>query len=349
MKRMKPWLIIFIILALIVASVPAYADSGSEDSSQTIITIGGIAVVAWVVSIVVTNSKAGRAYREGERYAAAGNWDLAVKAYETAAKIKKNYQDVQAKLKLAKEQAAAMFTKFGDQARLQEQYEEAIACYQSALGYLPDSTEIKAKLDSLAIDMVSIYYRRGRTFETQNRWKEALAEYEKAYKINPAYEDLSERYNTARAAAAGNLPIRALLYLVNRSTVAGLENSLLTALQTELETTGRGRFAMIDREKVRAVINEQAPGLSDSFNDNLAMDLGRILGASEVLVGEIKSVSGSGKIKVELSMRILKVPGKDVVKEISNFEYTFGNKVTLADLPQAMPELAQELAKRLVK
>jgi tetratricopeptide (TPR) repeat protein len=256
---------------------------------------------------------------------------------------------VQAKLKFAKEQAAAMFMKLGDQARVSEQFEEALAMYQKALGFQPDSTEIKAKLDSLGLDMVSVYYRRGRTFETQNRWKEAFAEYEKAYTINPGYEDLTERYNMAKAAVAGNLPIRALLYLMNRSTVPGLENSLLMALQTELETTGRGRFVMIDREKVRAVINEQAPGLSDSFNDNLAMDLGRILGANEVLVGEIKSVSGSGRIRVELAVKILKVPGKGVVKAIDDFDYTFGSKVTLADLPQAMPELAQELAKRLIK
>ncbi|MCL6591980.1 MAG: tetratricopeptide repeat protein [Firmicutes bacterium] len=349
MKRMKPYLVIFIILALIVASVPASADSGSGDGSEIVITIGEIAVVALVANYLVANAKAGRAYREGENYAAAGKWDLAVEAYETAAGIKKNYKDVQAKLKYAKEQAAAMFAKQGDEARAKEQFEEAIAKYQKGLSYLPDSTEIKAKLDSAQLEMLSVFYRRGRAFESQNRWKEALAEYEKAYRINPGYEDLSERYNIAKAAVAGNLTIRALLYLVNRSTMAGLDNLLLAALQNELEIVGRGKFALVDRDRVRAVINEQAPGLSDKYDDNLAMDLGRILGATEVLVGEIKNVSGSGRIRVEVAVRLLKVPGKEVVKELGDFEYTFGSKVALGDLPQAMPELARELAKKLVK
>jgi uncharacterized membrane protein len=93
---MKRWIGIFLIMALIVSSVPVSAASGNGDESQTYITIGGVAVVAWVVSILVTNSKAGRAYREGEKQAAAGKWDLAVEAFEKAAEINKNYKDVQA-------------------------------------------------------------------------------------------------------------------------------------------------------------------------------------------------------------------------------------------------------------
>jgi tetratricopeptide (TPR) repeat protein len=351
--RNKFWISLVLVFVLVfAAAIPTMAESGgSDDNAVVYVAVGAAAavIVAGVMIIhgIITNGKAAKAYNQGDAYAAQGKWDLAVAAYEEAAKIKPNYKDVQAKLANAKVQAAAMFIKLGDEAKALEKFEEAISLYQKALSYQPASTDAKAKIDELSKDMITFYYRQGRTYEVQRRWQEALNEYEKANRINPDYQDLSERINIAKAELSGNLPTRALLYLLNKSAEPGIENSMILALQDELVKLAPGKFVMLDQQKIRNIVDEQAAGLGANFDEVLAMDLGRLVGAKEVIVGEITSVSKSGRIKIELNAKILQVPDGKVVKEVRNFDFTFSNKVNTSNLSQSMPELAKELASKL--
>jgi tetratricopeptide (TPR) repeat protein len=297
--------------------------------------------------IFASKSKAQQYYNQGESYAAERRWDLAADAYAQAVNEDPKYKDVQNKLNTAKAQACSMLIGMGDDSKSKESYEEALALYKRALSYNPTSVEAKSSLDSLSQDMVARYYNLGRTYESQNQLDSAFQAYEKAYMYNPNYRDLAERYTRVKAQLQGNVPLRAILFFVNRSSQLGMETPLIQSLQADLvQASTSGKFAMIDYRKVQAVINEQAKGLSDSLNDNLAMDLGRILGAGQVVVGEIVS-EGKKSNKFKITARVLKVPQGDILKEIK-ISHSFNGKA-MDDFQKEIPELANDLAEKIAK
>ncbi len=318
-KSFKIGLLILIVISLLLTSAPIFASKG----------------------------KAQQFYDKAETYASEGRWDLAADAYGQAAKEYPKYKDVQDKLATAKVQACSMLVQMGDDSKSKEKYEEALALYKKALFYNPTSVEAKSRLGNLSQDMVSRYYNLGRTYESENQLESALTAYEKAYTYSPGYQDLADRYTKIKAKLQGNIPLRAVLFFVNRSSQLGIETPLIQSLQAELVSkSASGKFAMVDYKKVQEVINEQAKGLSDSLNDGLAMDLGRILGAGQVVVGEIVS-EGSKSNKFKITARVLKVPGGEVIKEIKLSEGFNGKE--MADFQNQIPELAKDLADKITK
>jgi tetratricopeptide (TPR) repeat protein len=319
LPSLKTGLLLFIAVSLLLTAAPVFASKG----------------------------KAQQFYEQAKTYAEEGRWDLAADAYGQAAKEYPKYKDVQQKLVGAKVQACTMLVQMGDESKSKEKYEEALAFYKKALFYNPTSVEAKSQLDKLSQDMVARYYNLGRTYESQNQLESALDAYEKAYAYNPNYQDLADRYTRVKVQLQGNIPLRAVLFFINRSTQLGIETPLIQALQSELVAkSASGKFAMVDYKKVQQVINEQAKGLSDTLNDSLAMDLGRILGAGQVVVGEIVS-EGSKSNKFKITARVLKVPGGEVIKEIKISESFNGKE--MEDFQNQIPELANDLAEKITK
>jgi tetratricopeptide (TPR) repeat protein len=297
--------------------------------------------------IFASKSKAEQSYNQGESYAAEGRWDLAADAYAQAVKEYSKYKDAQSKLATAKVQACSMLIRLAETAKTEEKFEEALALYKKALSYNPTSVEAKSGLDNLSQDMVVRYYNLGRNYENQNKLAEALKQYEKAYAYNPNYQDLADRYTRVKTELQGNVPLRAILFFVNRSSQSGIETPLIQSLQAELiQKSTSGKFAMVDYRKVQAVMDEQAKGLGDNLNDSLAMDLGRVLGAGQVVIGEITS-EGKNSNKFMITARVLKVPQGDLVKEIK-ISHSFNSK-EMADFQKEIPELAKDLADKITK
>jgi len=305
-----------------------------------------ITLVLATASIFASKSKAQQFYDQGESYAAEGRWDLAADAYGQAAKEYAKYKDVQAKLENAREQASTMLIQMGDDAKGKEQFEEALALYKKAVFYNPTSVDAKSKLDNLSQEMVAKYYNRGRTYESQNQLQDALNEYQKAYSYNPNYQDVADRCTRIKAKLQGNIPLRAILFFVNRSSQLGMETPLIQALQSNLTAKAKesGKFSMIDYRRVQTVMEEQAKGLGDNLNQSLAMDIGRILGANEVIIGEIIS-EGKNSNKFKINAQVLKVPQGDLVKEVK-ISHSFSGK-DMADFQKEIPDLARDLAGKI--
>lgn len=309
----------------------------------------GLLVITLVLttgSIFASKSKAQQFYSQGESFAAEGRWDLAADAYAQAVKEYAKYKDVQTKLENARQQASTMLIHMGDEVKNKEKFEEALALYKKALLYNPASVDAKSKLDNLSQDMVARYYNLGRTYESQNQLQNALKEYEKAYSYNPNYQDVTDRYTRIKAKLQGNIPLRAILFFVNRCSQLGMETPLIQSLQSNLINKAKesGKFSMIDYRKVQTVMEEQAQGLGDNLNESLAMDLGRILGANEVIIGEIVS-EGKNSNKFKINAKVLKVPQGALVKEVK-ISHKFSGK-EMADFQKEIPDLAEDLADKL--
>jgi len=298
-----------------------------------------ITVLISSASVLASKAKAKEFYQQGENYASEGRWDLAADFYAKATKEDKKYKDVQSKLENARVQACNMLIQMGDDARSKEKFDEAIALYQRALTYQPTSIEAKSRADNLNQEMVAKYYNRGRTYESQNLWQEAIKEYEKANAINPNFEDLADYYGRAKAKLQGNVPVRALLFMINRSSQPGLDGQLIQALQNQLNSLAPSkRYFMVDQRKVQAVMSEQAEALGDKLNESLAMDMGRLLDADQVIIGEILP---DGKNKVKINAKILKVPSQNLVSDAKV-------SLDLDELKKDLPKEAKSLAKKLV-
>jgi tetratricopeptide (TPR) repeat protein len=313
--------------------------------------VTGILIITLVFTAApgfASKSKAQQFYDRGESYAAEGRWDLAADAYAQAAKEYAKYKDVQTKLENARKQAAVMLVQMGNEAAAREKFDEALALYKKALSYNPTSVEAKSKFDNLSQEMVARYYNLGRTYESQNQLQNAFQEYEKAYSYNPNYLDVADRYTRIKAKLQGNIPLRAILFFVNRSSQLGMETPLIQSLQVNLADKAKasGKFSMIDYRKVQAVMEEQAAGLGDNLNQSLAMDLGRILGANEVIIGEIIA-EGKNSNQFKINAQVLKVPQGDLVKE-AKISHRFSGK-EMADFQKEIPDLARDLADKLTR
>jgi tetratricopeptide (TPR) repeat protein len=311
-----------------------------------IISLLIVLVFFTVMPIFASKSKAEQFCNQGDSYAAEGRWDLAADAYAQAAKEYPKYKDIQSKLENARKQASSMLEQMGDDSKAKEKYEEALALYKKALFYNPTSVAAKSKLDGLSQDMVARYYNLGRTYESQNQLPEALKEYEKACSYNPNYQDVTDRITRLKAKLQGKTPLRAILFFVNRSSQLGMETPLIQSLQSYLvdKAAESKKFSMIDYRKVQAVMEEQAKGLGDSLNESLAMDIGRIVGANEVIIGEILS-EGKNSNKFKINAKVLEVPSGNVVKEVK-LSHSFSGK-EMADFQKEIPELARGLADKL--
>ena len=350
MKRLLKITCIVLIL-MMVANILPVAAASANDSRQTYLKIGvgGAVVVGAVVLIrsLVVNNKAAKLERSGDAYAAEGRWDLAVQSYLEATKLKPRNRDLASKLEKAKLEAARMFLRKGDEAREAEQFEAAEELYQQALRYSPASTEARQKLAELIPELVGVYFRRGLSYETVNRWPEALREYEKAYLLAPEDPEVANRYQIARARAQSGLPLKAVLFFLNRTDTPGVEKLLTQELQVQMRVQARGAYAVLDQAKVDKILTEQAAALSSTFDEALAVDLGRLLGVDEVIIGALDSLEVKKRTRIQVTAKILEVPSGRLVKEVKPFTYSFPAGTDQTNWWLEFPGLAAELAKRL--
>lgn len=310
------------------------------------------AVVVGAVCLIrsaIINGKAEKLYRQGESLAAAGDWAEAVQAYTEAWEVNSKYKDVAAKLAAAKEQAGAMFLRLGNEAWAEEKLETAEAYYRQALQYIPASAEARQQLNALSQELAMVYYRRGLSYESLNRWPEALQEYEKAYLLAPQKLEVVDHYQRAKAEVNKDLPLKTVLFFLNHTATSGIEDLLARGLQTQMQAVADGKYVMLDYTRTQAVVTEQAAALSGVLDEKLALDLGRILGADEVIIGAIHALDVKNQIRIEVSAKSLQVSSGRVSKEVKPFTYTFPRGTAAANWWTEMPKLATELAKRLNK
>lgn len=362
MRKVRWSIVLLLVTALLFSSLSVFAESGQvsvqmnggedADSDKTLmIALGSMVVVGTVLFVVKTVKKyshLNKLYDQAELYTNQGKWDLVVDTYTEMIEIKANYKDVQSKLEQAKKKATDMFIGLGDQARAREQYEEAMELYKKAMIYQPTSIIAKSKMDQVAQEMVAVHYRIGFNYETQNRWEEAFDEYSQAYYYNKGFQDLESRYFRAKSKIEGNLPLRAILFLVNHTEELGIERPLIQALHDDLAQKISDTFYMMDDQHVQAVVTEQAQALSDQYDQNLAIDLGKILGADEVLVGDILSIILKGKrVRMEVEVRLINV-GNGQVLDTIRYTHKFSKGVEVKDLVHNLPEMTKELAEKIM-
>jgi hypothetical protein len=145
-------------------------------------------------------------------------------------------------------------------------------------------------------------------------------------------------------APESRMPVAVLAF-----TGAGLDEALVARLRagTESKLSGAGRFRLLDRANLQAVLTEQqlASALADP---DQAIALGRLTNAQVFLVGEMFPRDEKG---VEVKVRVISTETSDIVTVIDAFAPDCGDAAGLdqccasiaAQLAQAFPRLSGEV------
>ncbi|MCK8828565.1 hypothetical protein MWH25_12610 [Natroniella acetigena] len=354
---MKKQIIFCLVLLLVFnITVPALAsnsqagtddDNSSSFDSDTAIQVGGALVVVgglfYFGRRYYRRSKAGDLYDQAQAYANRGEWGQAVEVYEAALEYVDDYEDTNSRLEEARVKAEAMYVELGDEAKEAERFEEARRYYQLALRYHPTSFRAQNKLDQMEQDLVAVHYRRGHSFEVQGNWEEAYLEYQEAYNVDSNYQDLADRYHRAQAQVEGDIPLRALVFVLNRTGQPGLERTFINALQSRLEGKITDEFYMIDRKNVQQIMNEQGQALSDNRDRTFGLDIANLVGAQEIIMGQLINFDAdSDQVTLEFELEIIDVAENSVIQEIE-YEYEFAEGIGANEITRYMDRLAEEL------
>lgn len=360
---MKRYISILLVAMMIFSSLPAMAannanqidlsetgnlsaagDNGFNIDSDDVLK--GTAIAVAIGGVVYLGHRFRQSRRKAElyetalRYEEQGEWGLAVGVYEELVAMDEDYEDAQYRLAEVRDEAEAEYIALGDEAVEEEDFEQAREYYQLAKRYAPDSFRAQNRLDELEDEMVAFYYNLGHTYQNQGDWERAYEEYQNAYNISRDYKDLTDRYHRAQAEVKDEVPLRAIMFIVNRTSETGLEGPFINELQNRLENMVTDEFYMIDLDNVRNVLDEQGQALSDSRDDALARDIGTIVGADEIIMGEIINLDDSSdEIELDFKLEIIAVDTGDVVKEIS-YTHTFAEEVSKANLSNNIAQAA---------
>jgi TolB-like protein len=145
------------------------------------------------------------------------------------------------------------------------------------------------------------HYQVGQDLLKQNnleKSKLAAKEFGKALKFMPDYKDASSMYDQARKLAIKRI---AIIPFENKSGKGqyGAVNETITdeIISSILNNQAAVEFVeIITRDQLQQVMNEQNLGSSGILNESTAMQVGKILGVSEIIVGQITQIASAEPI-----------------------------------------------------
>ena len=162
-------------------------------------------------------------------------------------------------------------------------------------GELRQAKEELAKNQELAAEK---HYLQGQELMKQNNIEQnklAAKEFKKALKFYPDYKNAFTLYDQARKLAIKRI---AIIPFENKSGKGqyGAVNETITddIISDVLNTPLAVEFVeIITRDQLQQVLNEQNLGSSGIINESTAMQAGKVLGVSEIIVGQITQIASA--------------------------------------------------------
>lgn len=162
-------------------------------------------------------------------------------------------------------------------------------------GELSQAKDNLAKNQELAAES---HYLKGQELMKQNNIEQnklAAKEFRKALNFYPDYKNATSLYDQARKSAIKRI---AIIPFENKSGKGyyGAINETITdeIISNLLNTPSAVEFVeIITRDQLQQVLNEQNLGSSGIINEATAMQVGKILGVSEIIVGQITQIASA--------------------------------------------------------
>lgn len=164
--------------------------------------------------------------------------------------------------------------------------------------YGADLRQAKEELAKNQESAAENHYQKGQELLKQNNIdqnKRAAKEFKMAMKFYPDYKNSATLYDQARKLAIKRI---AIIPFENKSGKGqyGAINETITdeIISGMLNTPSAVEFVeIITRDQLQQVLNEQNLGSSGIINESTAMQVGKVLGVSEIIVGQITQITSA--------------------------------------------------------
>ena len=142
------------------------------------------------------------------------------------------------------------------------------------------------------------HYQIGSGLLKQNdveKQKLAAKEFKKANSYVPNYKDSQSLYEQAKKSAIKRIAIIPFENKSGKNQYGSINETLTDKIISELtnDQSAMEFLEIITRDQLQQVMQEQNLGQSGIINENTAMQVGKILGVSEIIVGQITQIASS--------------------------------------------------------
>jgi TolB-like protein len=145
------------------------------------------------------------------------------------------------------------------------------------------------------------HYQLGQGLLKQNnieKNKMAAKEFKKAMSYVSDYKDASSMYDQAKKLAIKRLAIIPFENKSGKNQYGSINETITDKIISELsnDPSAMEFIEIITRDQLQQVMQEQNLGQSGVINENTAMQVGKVLGVSEIIVGQITQIASSDPI-----------------------------------------------------
>ena len=146
-----------------------------------------------------------------------------------------------------------------------------------------------------------LHYQNGQSLLKANnieKNKIAAKEFKKAIVYVADYKDASSMYDQAKKLAIKRLAIIPFENKSGKNNYGSINETITDKIISEItnDQAAMEFVEIITRDQLQQVMQEQNLGQSGIINENTAMQVGKILGVSEIIVGQITQIASSEPI-----------------------------------------------------
>lgn len=167
--------------------------------------------------------------------------------------------------------------------------------------YSQDLRQAKEDLEKNKELAAEKHYLKGKELLKQNNIDQnKLAAKELRYALNfhPDYKDAATLYDQARKSAIKRIAIIPFENKSGRGQYGAINESITDEIISALsnDQSAMEFIEIITRDQLQQVLNEQNLGSSGIINESTAMQVGKILGVSEIIVGQITQIASADPV-----------------------------------------------------
>jgi tetratricopeptide (TPR) repeat protein len=268
--------------------------------------------------------------RAGEQYFAIKEWDKAIGELEAVLKLRGNFPEVEAKLKEAKMERIKPDYALGVDSENKRMWENAIFQYKKVMALLPDYEDVRIRLRRVTDRGADEHYQKGTAYEEAQKWGNAAVEYARSLDLVPGFRDAEDKIGLMK----DNLEKTATFFIAipafqNSSNESGIGGALASELSRSIISRKPVGLGVVERESLEKVLKEQELSLGGFVDPLKVKELGKLVSADAVLLGNVVFFSIEDK---DISKEYKSKDYKDPTRKVKNpqFESTKGASETVS-------------------
>ena len=257
--------------------------------------------------------------KAGEQYFAVKEWDKVIVELEAVLKLRQDYPEVEARLKEAKIEKIEPDYILGTDFENKRMWENAIFQYQKVAAVLPDYEDVRIRLRRVTDRGADEHYQKATVYEGAGMWGNAAVEFIRVLKLVPGFAEGEDKLNLME----DNLKKTSTFFIAiptfqNSSSESEIGGALASDLSRNIISKRPVGLGVVERENLEKVLEEQKLSLGGFVDPLKIKELGKLVSADAVLLGNVIFFSVEDK---ELSKEYRSKDYKDPTRKVKNPQF----------------------------